>query len=325
MITDDDDDTHFCIKCHATILGLDNYVIHRKSGCTKNIEEPIKSPLPSHIVPQDETFSLKADDFFSSLELQSSSKKAPGPSTSGKSFSGILTRSKTSAAIQAASKSQLQEIQAPRGGKTGWLEARSLAPIDVPNKIVKNVDNLERIKQEEAPGIRPYEESEEESEEYDSDDESDEEDNHGPPRSFTGGKWKPVSPLHWTPPDSSTNERDWNTPPPNHTKGKWKPSSPISSAKEHFNAPPPSFTGSKWTQSKSLTRNEYSEIPPPGHTKGKWKPGERQEVEDEDYPPPEHTKGKWKPGSMPGRNSEHNKVYFDEDKSKTFPEGKWYQ
>lgn len=202
------------------------------------------------------------------------------------------------------------------------MEARSLAPIDNPSKIVKNVDNLERTKRDEASNICTYEESEEESEECDSDEESDEDDNHAPPRSFTGGKWKPSSPLHWMPPHSSTNDRDWNTPPPNHTKGKWKPSSPISSAKEHFNVPPPSFTGSKWTQSKSLGRSEYSEIPPPGHTKGKWKPGERQEVEDEDYPPPEHSKGKWKPGSMPGRSTEHSKVYFNEDKSKNSPEGK---
>lgn len=34
-----EDDTHFCLKCHATILGLETYVTHRKTGCGKTIGE----------------------------------------------------------------------------------------------------------------------------------------------------------------------------------------------------------------------------------------------------------------------------------------------
>lgn len=297
----DYDDTHFCLKCHVTILGLDNYVAHRKAGCVKNIEnieEPLKSP--SQVLRQDETFSLKADDFFSSLELQSSAKKtAVPPTTGGKSFSGILTRSKTTAVIQASKKEEAQELPSPKlATKSAWVADQS--------KIVKSDDR----KRDELQNIRSYEESEEELDDSEYEEESEDEDNQAPPRSYTGGKWKPSSPVHWNRPSSS---HSWQPPPPGHTKGKWKPQSPVLPMKENYNIPPPSFTGSKWTPSKSLSRNEYLDVPPPSHTKGKWKPGDRQECDevepnDYDHPPPGHTKGKWKPGNMPTTsNTEENK------------------
>lgn len=33
MELDDDQDTHICLKCQTTIIGLDNYVAHKKRGC----------------------------------------------------------------------------------------------------------------------------------------------------------------------------------------------------------------------------------------------------------------------------------------------------
>lgn len=63
---EDDDDTHFCIKCHVTVHGLDNYVRHRQSGCRE------EKPSPDVTYPE----ILNADAFFNSLELQSSSKTA---------------------------------------------------------------------------------------------------------------------------------------------------------------------------------------------------------------------------------------------------------
>lgn len=97
MITEEDDDTHICLKCHTTITGLDNYVAHRKSVCpTQNSHS--KSRTPSPLIGAD--FSLKADDFFSLLELQSSSKKTSNTQvpSSSKGAGGVLTRSKTTAA-----------------------------------------------------------------------------------------------------------------------------------------------------------------------------------------------------------------------------------
>ncbi|KAJ8676545.1 hypothetical protein QAD02_012332, partial [Eretmocerus hayati] len=64
---EDEDDTHFCNKCHSTIAGLDNYVRHRQTRCQQVvIEQDVTEPNVSY--PE----ILNADAFFSSLELQSS-------------------------------------------------------------------------------------------------------------------------------------------------------------------------------------------------------------------------------------------------------------
>lgn len=297
MIEDYEDDTHYCIKCHATIIGLDNYVSHRKSKCGQNLHhhsELPKSPLPSQLLPPDESFSLKADDFFSSLELQSSSKKLPTHSTSGKTFSSrILTRSKASAVIQAnnAAKESLGES---KSGKNAWIGGHQLKELgsgDNQMKLIKAVDNLSRtatdsIKKEESHcgEIRTYEESDEDSDDYYYEEESESEDD-APPRSHTGGKWKPSgSPIQWnndgrvwSVPSASYTGGKWkpkrNSPPPTHTKGKWKPASPNPQIKENYDAPRPTYTGGKWSASKALNaelRDDQFDTPKPSYTGGKW-------------------------------------------------------
>lgn len=37
MLGDLEEDTHLCIKCSVTIVGLENYVRHRKSNCSKRV------------------------------------------------------------------------------------------------------------------------------------------------------------------------------------------------------------------------------------------------------------------------------------------------
>lgn len=37
MLEDLEEDTHLCIKCSLTIVGLENYVRHRKSNCSKRV------------------------------------------------------------------------------------------------------------------------------------------------------------------------------------------------------------------------------------------------------------------------------------------------
>lgn len=81
---EDDDDTHFCIKCHLTVSGLENYVRHRQSGCRSTEAKPdVVHETPS--TPTTVTYPeiLNADTFFSSLELQSSAKSnsVPRPRT----------------------------------------------------------------------------------------------------------------------------------------------------------------------------------------------------------------------------------------------------
>ncbi|KAF7288099.1 hypothetical protein GWI33_000152 [Rhynchophorus ferrugineus] len=343
MIADYDDDTHFCLKCHSTILGLDNYVTHRKSSCNKTIHpDPSKSPSPSQLLPPDE-IGLKADDFFSSLKLRSSSKKVP-QSTSGKNFSGILTRSKTTAVIQACINKDASEPQQSKSGKNVWIggsQIKDLGTGDNQSKLIKAVANLERRKENASPPRLDdvYEAYDDDSDEYEYDDEESSEEDYAPPRNHTGGKWKPSSPIHW----NNRNDREWNIPPPSFTGGKWKP--------KRLSSPPPSYTKGKW---KPLEEDSHpstgGKYPPPGHTKGKWKPI-RNENEEEDgnqtkgkwkarldinedrYPPPSHTKGKWKPSSKADDNDvpppTHTKgkwkprVDDDDAPPPTHTKGKW--
>uniref|UniRef100_A0A131YRV1 Zinc finger protein n=1 Tax=Rhipicephalus appendiculatus TaxID=34631 RepID=A0A131YRV1_RHIAP len=84
MYDTEDDDTHLCLKCSATITGLKNYVAHRKQHCYKIVRSDsaltsVASPTTEHPY---EPSSLRADDFFSSLELQSI--QAVIPSTAAK-------------------------------------------------------------------------------------------------------------------------------------------------------------------------------------------------------------------------------------------------
>lgn len=75
---EDDDDTHFCIKCNVTIQGLESYVRHRQTGCGDKEEHLPPSTSAKVSYPE----ILNADAFFSSLELQSSSKSNPRRTTS---------------------------------------------------------------------------------------------------------------------------------------------------------------------------------------------------------------------------------------------------
>ncbi|XP_051157083.1 zinc finger protein 160-like [Leptopilina boulardi] len=77
---DDDDDTHFCIKCNSTIHGLENYVRHRQSGCRVKTEAHDAPSTPTTVSYPE---ILNADAFFNSLELQSSSKSNSRRTTSG--------------------------------------------------------------------------------------------------------------------------------------------------------------------------------------------------------------------------------------------------
>ncbi|KAI4461782.1 zinc finger protein [Holotrichia oblita] len=353
MMEDFDEDTHYCIKCHATIIGLDNYVSHRKSKCGQNLDHPElpKSPLPSQLLPPDESFSLKADDFFSSLELQSSSKKITSHSTTGKTFNRILTRSKASAVIQATNAAK-ESITQSKSGKNAWIGGHQLKELgggDNQAKLIKAVDNLSRsaaatLKKDDAHNsLRTYDESEEDSDDYYYDDEKTESEDDAPPRSHTGGKWKPSgSPIQWNnegntwnaPPMNYTGGK-WkpkrNSPPPTHTKGKWKPASPNAHAKESFDIPRPTYTGGKWSASKALNKIEYLEPeqrddsfehPKPSFTGGKWAPSKvalnnEQRSDYFNIPKPSYTGGKWVASKTVSRSD------YDKAKDKGLQNENW--
>ncbi|XP_063697560.1 zinc finger protein Xfin-like [Culicoides brevitarsis] len=219
-----DDDTHICIKCNATIVGLDQYIRHRKSNCastsnhqTSQPKSPVKAPeysLHDHAYDGDKDhhspmhtfdYDLGADFFFSSLELQSSTKKVAG----GKTL--------------------------PTGGKS--INPRDNSPTDKLFSAV-TVDDAINPKP-----INYFDDDDDDVSPDEEQDDTDPEEYGGdiPPRNYTGGKWKPENRP------SSTLFRGWErawdddrleksfdesvyddeAPPPGHTKGKWVPGSKI--------------------------------------------------------------------------------------------------
>ncbi|CAB0034901.1 unnamed protein product [Trichogramma brassicae] len=94
---EDDDDTHFCNKCHTTINGLGNYVRHRQEALcrSRTVNKPpdysCEPTTPSVSYPE----ILNADAFFNSLELQSSAKQS-APRSDGPRRSSRHRKRKTS-------------------------------------------------------------------------------------------------------------------------------------------------------------------------------------------------------------------------------------
>jgi hypothetical protein len=205
------DDSHLCIRCNQTIIGLQNYVNHRQSSCrTQAKSSPNFGFLDAHTNKKIESFEFNFGDvrdeelngsddeeddteiseqnnkstesefkqydydFFSSLELQYMSKReGPQASDAGKNFNQpVLTRKRTAAIIA----QQCDE----------WI------------------DN--------------HHESNESSDTDDSE--------PAIPSNYTRGKWKPGTRIsNWDADNESvsSNDDDTRCPPHNHTKGKWLP------------------------------------------------------------------------------------------------------
>uniref|UniRef100_A0A336LGN2 CSON007954 protein n=1 Tax=Culicoides sonorensis TaxID=179676 RepID=A0A336LGN2_CULSO len=241
-----DDDTHLCIKCNLAIVGLEQYIRHRKSNCasssstSQNHIRPISKPSDQSNDPNQEysmhdhaygmadkdhhspmhsfDYDLGADFFFSSLELQSSTKKPPG--TGGKTSSNVV-------------------------GGVGKTMPRENSPCD---KLMNAITEISGPKRIHPNDLHYFEDDDCESPEEEQNDEDPdqfdtdpEEYGDAPPRNHTGGKWKPENRP------SSTLFRGWErawdddrldksfddnmfedeNPPPSHTKGKWVPGSRI--------------------------------------------------------------------------------------------------
>ncbi|XP_068629882.1 oocyte zinc finger protein XlCOF7.1-like [Battus philenor] len=250
---DDDDDNHLCIKCNATIVGLENYIKHRKQRCGKTKSET-KSGLP--IDPLEPIYSLGADVFFQSLELQSSVKKTSlSRLTPPTPTSKTRIDRKTALTVTSTSR-ELPRISPVESDLRGvdWIGGHSLrigSNEDNQTKLINAVASISGNVKKELPStsysIATFNDfkGDDDSDECDESEEDDEEE-HGakwkPPPHYTGGKWRPASPEH----------EDWDMrEEQEHTGGKWKPL-PIADSND---------------------REEDFDAPPPGHTKGKWVPG----------------------------------------------------
>ncbi|EAT33090.2 AAEL014653-PA [Aedes aegypti] len=268
------DDTHLCNKCGRTVVGLETYIKHRKVACvpSKPATVTIASGPSPRIVPSEQGYSsfdfgdaikdadhhkklpnygfnydlephhsdpvqrpdsktdyknevnydyeLGADLFFSSLELQSSSKKS-GNLHASTSKLNVPIRPKERKSTVSLSNTDPEPEQEH---EDDWI-----APEHDSEKLMKAVIELFPFFQHESP-----EPSEDESE--------DDEDFDAPPRTHTGGKWKPENRpsssqwRHWPDQDAQLDksieqddDEDYKSfsPPPGHTKGKWVPGSKI--------------------------------------------------------------------------------------------------
>ncbi|XP_049867436.1 zinc finger protein 43 [Pectinophora gossypiella] len=258
---DDDDDSHLCIKCNSTIVGLDNYIKHRKERCGKKIETA-KPDLPP-IDPLEPTYSLGADVFFQSLELQSSVKKTslaritppipiPKANLDRKSALAIASTSRDTP--------RMSPLETNLRGED-WIGGHSLrigVNEDNQTKLINAVASISGAVKKEIPtssysmGYNDYK-GDEDSEESEESEDDDDEEIHP-----TGGKWKP---------------------PPNYTGGKWRPASP--DHEDYFIRDIQEHTGGKWKPFLADTndRDEDYDAPPPGHTKGKWVPGAHEKTQ----------------------------------------------
>ena len=239
---DDDDDSHLCIKCNATIIGLDNYIKHRKQACGKRKNE-VKADLPP-IDPLEPTYSLGADVFFQSLELQSSVKKSslsrltPPTPISKTNLANIEKKS----VLTVSSTSHLPRMSPIETNLRGedWIGGHSLrigSNEDNQTKLINAVASISGSVKKDIPStsynIETFNDfkGDDDSEESDDSDDDEEEDEvpHGgkwkPPPTHTGGKWRPASPERdeWEDQDQLDRDYDYDAPPPGHTKGKWVP------------------------------------------------------------------------------------------------------
>ncbi|XP_053625729.1 zinc finger protein 91-like [Plodia interpunctella] len=249
---DDDDDTHLCIKCNATIVGLDEYVKHRKQRCgniTKN--EASKTEIPI------DTLEPSSDVFFQSLELQSSVKKTalsrltpPIPISKAIDSKTTLAEASTSRGLP-----RVSPLESNLRGED-WIGGHSLRigiNEDNQTKLINAVASISGTAKKDIPtssynigGYNDYKGDD------DFDDSEDSEDDEEEEAHTSGGKWKP---------------------PINYTGGKWRPASP-----EHEDwdlRDDQDMSGGKWKSFMAVAneRDEDYDAPPPGHTKGKWVPG----------------------------------------------------
>ncbi|KAM3961302.1 LOW QUALITY PROTEIN: uncharacterized protein ACR2FA_004639 [Aphomia sociella] len=256
---DDDDDNHLCIKCNTTIIGLDNYVKHRKQRCQKK-SGTSKTDIPS-INPLEPTYNLGADVFFQSLELQSSVKKNTlSRLTPPIPISKVVIDPKNTLSEATTSRDlpRMSPLESNLDGED-WIGAHSLRigiNEDNQTKLINAVASISGTAKKDIPTtsysivtFNDFKGDEEFDESEDSEDDDDDE-SHA-----NGGKWKP---------------------PPNYTGGKWRPASP---EQEDWDMRDEQEQMSKWKSYIGNDRDDDYDAPPPGHTKGKWVPGAHEKTQ----------------------------------------------
>lgn len=235
------EDTHLCIKCNATIIGIDEYVEHRRRNCIVKADQltgqlvrtqqhhsyatfdytdddpTVKSAnfpfanattkvegnngahsIATSIVLHDPSrvdnyeCELGADIFFSSLELQSSSKivKSLGSSSSCLKSSANRGRTRKTTGVsschtnEADTEDWIDEVHPVDGSAQLMKAVRDISG----SRKTDSVYELLRLSQD-SPISFDDDDEDDDDEDAMEEDQSDEE--HVPPPSYTKGKWVP--------------------------------------------------------------------------------------------------------------------------------------
>ncbi|KAH8328618.1 hypothetical protein KR067_011615 [Drosophila pandora] len=264
MNPDDLEDTHLCIKCNATILGLEKYIEHRKQNCrtaekqtvTTTAEGPVTTSTPTQVstsIISRSNLDHSYDGFhFTEPEAPSSYLRKTAASHGGKTSKSLTEAYDLTYELGADlffSSLQLQSVST--GGKTGSV-ARQERPKEEPWPAPGRDPLLKAVREHEDTVFKPLnfdhdspeasedEDEEDEPDDFDPEPEEDDEEyevrRHSPPAvpaTHTGGKWKPEHRPQLRHPHIERLSPSWDEPaeeafphpPEDHTKGKWVPGS----------------------------------------------------------------------------------------------------
>lgn len=212
--SDELEDTHLCIKCNATIVGLEKYIEHRKRSCLRVASNQTEQEKPVVATTTSSATDHSYVGFhFAEPEAPSSYLRKTTASHEGKHTSKSLTETYDPTYELGAdvffSSLQLQSVST--GGKTSARPERTKeeaswhASSRCTDPLLKAVREQEEstfkpLKFVHSPEASEEEEEDDEPDEFDEDDQEHDADEdydtrrHSPPAvpaTHTGGKWKP--------------------------------------------------------------------------------------------------------------------------------------
>ncbi|XP_055390394.1 zinc finger protein 729-like [Condylostylus longicornis] len=290
MLEEDIEDTHLCIKCSTTIVGLENYIQHRKNQCTVKTNSRIihqvseehhhrshyetfdftegqSSSFAKHSEENEKSnkslsenydlpYDLGADIFFQSLELQSSTKR--GHHHSNNSSTSIPPAiSKTSINLNNLPNTGAKVSSSSGKGnqrKNGIISGLSHRDEWIHPTTPDNSDNLMKAVHDLSGTKKCDSIFKLIPFQHDSPDQSDD------------GREDDLEEED----EEELDDDDYLTIPADHTGGKWKPENSLRNS--------PGWENNHWSDFKTNHKEldyfeNYLINPPPGHTKGKWVPG----------------------------------------------------
>lgn len=258
----DEEDSHLCIRCNKTIIGLQNYVNHRQSNCGAQVAKSLKTFSPnyhflnSHTskkmqsyeafnfgdeLDEDESLDEREDD---EDEVEISEQNNKSAASEFKEYDYDFFSS-----LELQYLSKKNEIPQARRKKNNQriLTRKATAAIMATNDD-EWIDDLNA-------GINKKEDQEEEEEDF----------------------------KYYHNESTDTDDSEPTVPPQNYARGKWKPGTRIAnnygekwkSDVEDTVAFQENESSNEDDLDKSLEIDDIQPHPPSTHTKGKWIPGSK--------------------------------------------------